>query len=134
MFVATALILAIQSISGFSPTDAQIKARYSDQYRTCMKQGDAAQGITSGMMDCMGLEIDRQDDKLNQAYRATLKRLSKRRQGKLRESERAWVKRSDRDCVAAGNASGGGSAAGPIFNDCTITKLITRRMWLEVYR
>jgi uncharacterized protein YecT (DUF1311 family) len=46
-----------------------VEQRYSATYNRCMASGDAAQGITSGMIDCTEVERNFQDGKLNQTYK-----------------------------------------------------------------
>ena len=62
----TALALAGQA----SGRTSAVEARYSAAYRTCLATGDAAKGVTSGLLDCNGAEIDRQDARLNRTYRS----------------------------------------------------------------
>ncbi|MEG3174700.1 lysozyme inhibitor LprI family protein [Sphingomonas sp. RB3P16] len=134
MFIAVLLAIAAPAVGAPPPSEAQVEARYTKAYHACFKTGDAARGVTSAMLDCNSLEIDRQDGVLNRTYRATMARLPKARQTQLRTSERAWIKRSDAHCVAVGNEAGGGSAAGLASNSCTLSEIVKRTMWLERYR
>lgn len=113
---------------------AQVERRYSAEYDRCLNTGDAAQGVTSAMMSCTGLEIDRQDARLNQAYRMVMQRLRPNGKARLRTSERAWIARRDRGCRRSTDAIGGGSAAGLNYSGCILHETVKRTMWLENYR
>lgn len=134
MSIAVLLSVATLALGAPVQSEAQVEARYTKAYHTCFTTGEAARGVTSAMLDCNSLEIDRQDDTLNRTYRAVMARMPKAKQTKLRSSERAWIKSSDARCVAVGNDAGGGSAAGLAFSSCTLSEIVKRTMWLERYR
>jgi uncharacterized protein YecT (DUF1311 family) len=123
--------LALLAMTGASPaaTKADPYAP-SPQLERCMNSGDAAKGITVGMMDCYGGEIDRQDVRLNSVYRTLIARLSPAQQEKLRVEERAWIKQRDRIC--RGRIAGEtGSMSGLIYSECALDQTIRRRVALE---
>lgn len=126
-----ALVLAGQA-SGRTAT--AVEARYSAAYRTCLATGDAARGVTSGLLDCSGAEIDRQDARLNQTYRAVMARLGPRGRTKLRASERAWIGERDRGCRRTSGLADGGTLASVMYSACILDRTIERTMWLERYR
>lgn len=111
---------------------APVERALSSRYRDCMATGDARIGVTAGMMECSGQEYSRQDDRLNQAYRMTMQRLSKQRQTKLRTMQRAWIKRRDNGCRR--EAGTDGTAATINYSGCILRETIARRLWLERYR
>lgn len=113
-----------------APVERQLSQRYND----CMETGDAGMGVTSGMMECSGQEISRQDDRLNQAYRMTMQRLSPARKTKLRADERAWINRRDAGCRREAKVYEGGTAAALNQVQCLLRETIARRLWLEKYR
>ena len=125
----TALVLAGQA-SGRTA----VEARYSAAYRTCMATGDAAKGVTVGLLDCNGTEIDRQDDRLNRTYRTVMARLAPPARARLRASERAWIKQRDRSCRRTSGSAEGGTLASVIYSGCILDRTIERTMWLERYR
>lgn len=127
----TALALAGQA-SG--RTAAAVETRYSAAYRNCLATGDAAKGVTSGMLDCNGAEIDRQDARLNRTYRAVMARLAPPARARLRASERAWIGERDRSCRRAAKTAEGGTLASVIYSGCVLDRTIERTMWLERYR
>jgi uncharacterized protein YecT (DUF1311 family) len=78
---------------------------YSHTYHKCMAAGDARIGVTVAMLDCLGAEHDIQDARLNQTYKRLMARLDQEARDKLRQEQRAWLKRRDSKC--ASNANGG---------------------------
>lgn len=60
----------------------------SKQYDTCM---DAANGVTSSMLDCIGAETKRQDAVLNKNYREVLNAVSPARKQQLIAAQRSWL-------------------------------------------
>lgn len=77
---------------------------YSATYTTCM---DASGGVTMNMLDCMGSELDQQDARLNQGYKAAMQALDKGQQTQLRDAQRLWIKFRDADCALLGSLTGG---------------------------
>ena len=115
-------------------TAGAVEARYSAAYRTCMATGDAARGVTVGLLDCNGLEIDRQDARLNRTYRAVMARLGPRGRTRLRASERAWIGQRDRGCRRTSGLADGGTLASVMYSACILDRTIERTLWLERYR
>ncbi len=111
-----------------------VEARLTRDFDRCMKSGDAARGQTLAMFECNSAEIERQDQRLNQAYRMVMGRLSAPRKTRLRQSERAWITGRDRDCKAAARQAGGGTASGLEYQGCFLRATIERTIWLERYR
>lgn len=128
-------ILIVPLLALAAPAAAQwpadVEARVTPEYKTCQASGDAAKGITYAMMNCLGTEIDVQDDRLNAAYRTTMQRT--KRKTALRAAQRGWIKERDTKCRAAAER-GGGSAAGLEGNGCILRETIARTIWLEKYR
>jgi uncharacterized protein YecT (DUF1311 family) len=97
-----AIVIVATALLATSPTSAQsskqLSARYSTDYKQCMSSGDAAQGVTSGILDCNGSEIERQDARLNQAYKMVMTRLSPDSKAILRGREREWITQRDAGC------------------------------------
>ncbi|RQW38953.1 lysozyme inhibitor LprI family protein [Novosphingobium sp. LASN5T] len=128
-----AIILATSAAHAASKTP--FERRYSETYNRCMDTGDAAQGITSGMIACTEAERHFQDGKLNQAYKMVISRLPASRQDDLRRSERNWIKA--RDSICAKELTGefvGGSMSHVTWLGCLMDETIKRTMALEQYR
>ncbi|MFJ4373583.1 lysozyme inhibitor LprI family protein [Pseudomonas japonica] len=75
----------------------------ADSYSQCMK-GAAS---TVAMRDCSGVELKRQDSRLNQAYKQAMASLEAEQQGKLRDAQRLWVKYRDANCGMYYGLTGG---------------------------
>lgn len=115
-------------------TTAQVNARYTRDYDRCLKTGDAAKGVTSAMMDCIGLEVDRQDARLNQTYKTAMARLNPAGKTRLRTAQRGWIKQRDARCRREADAVGGGSMSGISYSSCILDETIKRTIWLEKYK
>jgi len=72
-----------------------------------MKGPNVAKGITSAMRDCTSQEIKYQDKRLNSAYKALKKSLSKSRQKELLTAQRLWIKYRDANCGFYNDPNGG---------------------------
>ena len=111
------LIAALSATPAATQTQTQIEKRYTRDYSQCM---DASEGVTSAMMDCIGMEIERQDARLNQAYVMVMRPLPRAKKDNLRGLQRAWINQRDARCQRA-IADEGGSMAGIIYSGCIIT-------------
>jgi uncharacterized protein YecT (DUF1311 family) len=115
-------------------TDAQVSAAYTPLFDRCMKSGDAAKGVTAGMMDCLGSENTRQDARLNQTYKMVMSRLDASRKATLRGLQRSWLKERENTCHTAMEDLGGGTASAIVYSNCFLDETIKRRLWLNNYR
>lgn len=132
-YVAIAVGL-IGAASAGAQTKRRVQDRYSNDYNRCMNTGDAANGVTSGIMDCNGLEIDRQDARLNQAYKMVMARSNSQQKTGLRMSERNWIGQRDARCQRASASEEGGSLTTIIYSGCILEETIKRIIWLETYK
>lgn len=128
------LALAAAAAPALAQWEAAVEQRLTPAYGQCQASGAAAQGVTSAMMDCLGAENERQDARLNEAYRIAMKRLPAARQAELRQLQRAWIKQRDAAARAAGDQAGGGSAAGLEYAGTFLHETVKRTIWLEEYR
>lgn len=115
-------------------TQSPVEKRYSATFNGCMASGDAAQGITTGILDCYSPEITAQDARLNQAYKMVMARLNAARKATLRNSERAWIRTRDAQCSKAMDQYEGGSMGRIALASCMLDETIKRTIWLERYR
>jgi uncharacterized protein YecT (DUF1311 family) len=99
-----------------------------------MDTGDAADGITSGMIECTQAELTFQDGKLNQAYRMVMTRLPAARQAELRQEQRAWIRSRDAICERERRQAGDGTLSHVAWLDCLVSETIKRTKTLEHYR
>lgn len=109
-------------------TRDQIEAQYSPAYTSCLNGGDAAKGVTSAMADCIGDELQVQDERLNAAYKAAMGKRDAAGQTTLRDEERAWIKARDAKCQALAQ---GGSIDAIQIPSCVLDETIRRRAVLQ---
>ena len=105
-------------------TDEGLSKEYSD----CMNKVE--NGTTSGMLQCGGEELDRQDARLNDAYRKLLSKLSPDRKKALLKGQRAWIKFREANCDYWYDPQGG-TAARLNASGCTLTMTAARAKELE---
>lgn len=108
-------------------------AAYSAAYRACMASGDAAAGVTLGILNCVGDENARQDARLNQGYTAALARLSPTAGEALRTSEREWLHSRDANCKQA-MENEGGTLGSVIYSQCVLKQEAARADYVEALR
>ena len=97
------------------------------RFNACMeKSGDT----TQGMVECIGAETQRQDARLNKAYKALMANLSAERKKQLQEAQRVWIKFRDANCGFYYDPDGG-SIARVNANDCVMTMTSNRAKELE---
>jgi uncharacterized protein YecT (DUF1311 family) len=111
-------------------SDTEISARYSREWRQCV---DASGGVTVEMRDCSAAEYERQDVRLNAAYRATMARLNRAGQTRLRTLQRAWLRDRRSRCLNPPDAEGG-TLDLILIDACFLDTTIERTIWLERYR
>jgi uncharacterized protein YecT (DUF1311 family) len=99
----------------------------------CLATGEAAQGVTPAMAACFAADYRRADERLNAAYRVTMKRLSPARQRMLRASQRAWIGKRDAACPLD-TAPGAGTIERSNHPACLTKKTEQRTAWLARYR
>lgn len=105
----TALILLLIS----APLPA---AELSQEFALCMDAGD---GSTAGMLECIGAEYERQDQRLNRVYRQLMSQLGAERQQALKTAQRLWLQFSEANCAFYDDPDGGTSAR-LAANDCAL--------------
>lgn len=95
---------------------------YSPEYSQCM---DDSGGVTAGMIDCIGQELERQDARLNKVYNEFMATLSAERKEQLRAAQRAWLKFRDENCKFYYDPDGG-SLARVAANVCVLSATAAR--------
>jgi uncharacterized protein YecT (DUF1311 family) len=94
--LATAAILA----AGANAEEAKL----SPQFEPCM---DKAGGVTTAMVECIGAETERQDKRLNAAYKKAMAGLTPKRRQELQAVQRLWLQYRDAACQFAFDPDGG---------------------------
>ena len=89
---------------------------------------------TYGMVECLGVEIQAQDARLNRAYQAALARLERPRQkAALQKAQRAWMAFRDADCASYLDEDWG-TMARVESQQCVLDRTDERADELEVFR
>ncbi len=123
-----------ESLPAHAAAPSVIEKRYTADYNRCMNSGDAANGVTSAMLDCTVAEYKRQDARLNDAYRVAMARLSPARGSALRTAQRRWLAERDPGCRRKAKPSEGGTIWGIVMTGCQTDETIKQTMWIETYR
>ncbi|MDD5214777.1 MAG: lysozyme inhibitor LprI family protein [Methylococcales bacterium] len=97
------------------------------QYTDCL---DKSNGVTSEMLDCIGIETKYQDERLNKAYKALMPQLSEARKKELQEAQRLWIKYRDANSRFYADPDGG-TIATITSNDTFLTMTAERASELE---
>jgi uncharacterized protein YecT (DUF1311 family) len=105
-------------------TDDGLSKEYSD----CIDK--ASQSATAEMFECSGEELDRQDARLNDAYKKLMSKLSRDRKKALLKAQRAWIKFRETNCDYWFDPQGG-TAARMNASGCLLTMTATRAKELE---
>ena len=75
----------------------------SPAYSQCMQTAQS----TLDMNNCNGAEIERQDARLNSAYKKAIAALEPAQQTQLRDAQRLWIKYRDANCKLYFSLTGG---------------------------
>ena len=100
--VAPVLLVGVSLVSG--PAAAAEGPEYSGTYSACM---DKAAGVTASMVECIGVELQRQDRRLNAAYGQLLETLTPQRRRQLQSVQRLWLQYRDANCRFQADPNGG---------------------------
>ena len=117
-------------IFGVSQIVSADDAELTRQFSFCM---DKSGGVTVEMLDCIAAETERQDLRLNQAYKDVMAELTPQRKKQLQEAQRAWLKYRDANCDFYADPDGGTLAA-VSSNDCFMSTTASRAKELEGFR
>ena len=86
-------------VAFLAATSAQALGQDKDlltaEYSKCIEQSG---GTDPGMLDCMGAEAQRQDKRLNDAYKKLINELKPERRKELQEAQRLWIKYTEANC------------------------------------
>jgi uncharacterized protein YecT (DUF1311 family) len=128
-FCAAAAPLLVGTITA-APMTAEAKGRASsDPYESCLRTGQAAEGVMPAIEDCSRAEIHRKDQELNRLYSELIHRLPAPQARALRESQRAWVQHRDKTCLKEN--SGGAQDENVAFLQCLAYETVDRTDWLR---
>jgi uncharacterized protein YecT (DUF1311 family) len=85
----------------FAATDDDLSKEYSE----CIDK--ASRGAMAEMFECNGEELDRQDARLNDAYKKLMSKQSRGQKKALVEAQRAWLKFRKANCDFYNDPDGG---------------------------
>lgn len=125
--LAAAALLA-PAIASAAP---KVDSYYSKTYNDCM---EAAGGSTLPMRDCLGAEYQAWDKQLNAVYQTLIAGDAAPDKVKLRDDERAWLKRTKHKCDHAGDDERGGTLQGVEIDQCNLDETILRTVYLRALR
>ncbi|RYF22386.1 MAG: DUF1311 domain-containing protein [Oxalobacteraceae bacterium] len=130
-----AMIVVIAAAGAVMPAYAASDPahRYSREFRSCMSAAIAAGNTDHDNTACNYAEIQRQDDRLNQAYKMIMLRLNPAKKSVLRESERKWIVSKKEGCRRDRGDDVGGTLDEVIISDCVLRQTIERIIYLENY-
>ena len=118
------LLVAAALVLGAAPAaDAQARRSILDEVDHCPGESNME------LLQCAAGIGDREDARLNRAYKAALARLTPPRQQALRVSQRRWIK--DRDAQCQAEFDGGGAQAGIYGTACVARVTHDRALELE---
>jgi len=99
----------------------------SKAYAACLHKSG---GVTTAMQACIADEFERQDKRLNAAYKALLGAVSEKRKVKLRDVQRKWIAFVDANCNFYDDREGG-TADRLAANECRVTHTALRATELQ---
>lgn len=106
------------------------ESNLSKKYDACMDKSD---GVTTNMIDCIGAEFDRQDVRLNKAYKTLMAAdQPPERKKQLQATQRAWIKFRDLNCDFYHDPYGG-TIARVNANSCMMRMTADRAKELETF-
>lgn len=130
MKAALAFLLAATAFP--SPALAQDpRLRPSAAYEECLATGDAAKGKTSAIDVCVGLELQRQEDRLKDVFYETSDEHGYKWQDYLRDRQAIWRRESAERCAAKVPASPASTGTSRLYNQCMIGEILGQIAWLE---
>jgi uncharacterized protein YecT (DUF1311 family) len=116
--------LDLQARNPLSISAEEIEGERADEVSRCL--GTAINSNTVGA--CVSAELDRQDARLNEAYRAVMRRLDDAGRAKLRSEELAWIRERDAGCQ---EEMMGGTGDMYEWPNCLLNETVRRRLVLE---
>jgi uncharacterized protein YecT (DUF1311 family) len=120
------------AVGGVEAEAAPKAANPASAYEKCLARPSGQ--TTYGMVECIGVEVQAQDARLNRAYQAAIARLERPRQkAALQKAQRAWIAFRDADCASYLDEDWG-SIARVEANQCVLDRTRQRADELEVFR
>lgn len=103
--------------------------KYTTAYTACV---DKSGGVTVEMLNCGGAELDVQDKRLNESYRALMAALPGKDKPALKTSQRDWLKSRKSTCDFHSKVADG-SMTSLIVQSCYLDAVARRAALLEYW-
>ena len=127
-----ALFILLAAAAFASPALAQdSRLQPTADYQRCLETGDAAEGKTSAIDVCIGLELDRQEKRLKDVFYETSDEHGWKWQDYLRDRQASWRRESAERCAATVPASPTSTRTSRTYNQCMIGEILAQIVWLE---
>lgn len=123
------LFAAIALPASAQPQDPRLQP--TADYQRCLETGDAAEGKTSAIDVCIGLELDRQEKRLKDVFYETSDEHGWKWQDYIRDQQAIWRRESSERCSAKVPASPTSTLTSRAFNQCMIGEILGQIVWLE---
>lgn len=127
--LAVALLVGVTT-SATASDEMFDQARLSRAYHQCLGRDPS----NSDIGQCIEAERERQEARLNEAYRMVMARLAPPRRVALRASERAWVRSRQGECDRVYREMEGGTGDGIALDTCMSVRAAERTARLEALR
>lgn len=125
-------LLLITSL--LAPAVAQAAPKADQYYAKTFNDCISAAVATMQMRDCLNEEYTAWDKSLNQVYQTLMAARGAPEQTRLRDDERAWLKRTKAKCDHAGNGEQGGSLQPVEIDQCNLDETVLRTVYLRGLR
>jgi uncharacterized protein YecT (DUF1311 family) len=119
--------LLLMPFFAIAPAQAFGQENLSAEYSKCIEQSGATD---PGMLDCAVAEAERQDKRLNDAYKKLMNELKSERRIELQEAQRLWLKYTEAHCNLYLDPDGG-TAAKLAASECPVLAKASRAKELE---
>jgi uncharacterized protein YecT (DUF1311 family) len=121
------VLLAVMSLTATGAQAAKVDRYYSATYTACQAKALS----TNEIRGCISDEDDAWDKQLNAVYQGLTAAKSASDAAKLRDDERAWLKRIAHKCDHAGDGEMGGTLQGVEIDQCNLDEKILRAVYLR---
>lgn len=136
--------LATETCLSAATDSVQMRSCIGSSANACMSATPDG-STTRGMSDCLNLEWQFWDDRLNEAYRRVLTRLvakdaeldeigsaAPRQSEAFRDMQRAWIGFRDAKCLFVRSEWGSGTGSGPASVACVMSETGEQALYLEI--
>jgi uncharacterized protein YecT (DUF1311 family) len=120
-------VAVVLCLVALTPVFAKAEEQTSKAYAACL---DKSGGVTVAMQACIADEFERQDKRLNAAYKALIEVVSEKRKTELRDVQRKWIAFLDANCSFYVDPEGG-TADRLAANECRVTHTALRATELQ---